>query len=171
MPGVFIESDCHSFDAALPDCAVLPLPLPSLVVPSPACPLPAAHLAPTVDYPSLAVCTQLRSGRFVFGIAPVLHSGPEHVQATSHIAVDGPTSLIRSPVSVQSLCTVAPKQFLRLLPLPCSLHAPRPSRLLPAALSRCLPARAVLPPPLPALQGRPPPAPRLRLCLPALLCL
>ena len=86
------SSEFHSLDAATPDCAVLPLPLPSLVVPLPACPLPAAHLAPNVDYPSLEACTQLRSSSFVFGIAPVLHSGPEHVQATSHIAVDGPTS-------------------------------------------------------------------------------
>ena len=38
MPGVFIESDCHHFDAAIPG-AVLSLPLPSPVVPSPACPL------------------------------------------------------------------------------------------------------------------------------------
>ena len=31
------SSEFHSFDASIPDCAVLPLPLPSLVVPSPAC--------------------------------------------------------------------------------------------------------------------------------------
>ena len=144
---------------------------PSLVVPLPACLLPATHRAPTVDYPSLEVCTQLRSSSFLYGIAPALHSDPKHVQATPHIAVDGPSSLVRSCDSVQSFCTVAPNSVSTPFATACLLLAPRPSHLLPAALSRCLPARAVLPQPLQALQGRLSPAPHLRLCLPALLCL
>ena len=127
------NSNIQPFAAAIPACADISLQLPSPGVPLPAGPLPAANFAPTVDYPSLEVCTQLGSSSFVFGVAPVLQSGPKHVQASSPNAVGGPTSLIRSPVSVQSLCTVAPNSvsapFATAAPSACA------SPLTPAASS------------------------------------
>ena len=88
MPDGLIESDHRSFLAATPDSAGHSLTLPSPVAPSPACPLLAFHCSPTVDYPSREVCTQLGSSSLVS------HSVCQHVQASTHIAVDGPSSLI-----------------------------------------------------------------------------
>ena len=49
MPDALIESDRRSSNAAIPDSEGHSLPLPSPVMPSPACPLLASHRSPTVD--------------------------------------------------------------------------------------------------------------------------
>ena len=124
VPDGLNESDRRSFHAATHDSASHSLPLPSPVVPSPAWPLHAFHRSPTVDYPSREVCTQLGSSSLVS------HSVCKHVQASTHIAVDGPSSVISSSDCNQSFCAAAPN----------SDFAPSATALPPACASSDTPA-------------------------------